>query len=377
MAAPGPQPEKTAVGNFGDAFPSSPSGQDAGLTAEPSGGEAPSLEVAEKTDGSAEGVDRAGTVPALSLPHRGDVWAEDGPGPPASTAKDPEWGSAMQGEEEDTGEAGWGPDASSVEAERLLPEGCKEGVEGFMPTGQSEGVWGTEELPVKKDDGQRDYVCLLEEEEEEREEEEDRAPGSEKPEVTVPSCCLQAEDDGGEDDAECPICTERYDQGRHPLALLNCSHALCAQCLRAIMEAASEADIGRVRCPICRQKTPMMEWEICRHQEELMLLSTVPDPASAGRPLASFSPLPARRPGFWGGVEHHFQVRFHTTRMVGFLPCLRYPPRLIRGLARLEGHCRGGYRLALLGLLAAELLSLLLVFLPIVLLLMLFLILDR
>ncbi|KFW70608.1 E3 ubiquitin-protein ligase TRIM32, partial [Pygoscelis adeliae] len=64
---------------------------------------------------------------------------------------------------------------------------------------------------------------------------------------------------GSED--ECPICTEPYDDQRHKPALLNCNHGLCRACLRAIMDTAAGAELGRVRCPICRQKTPMLVWE--------------------------------------------------------------------------------------------------------------------
>lgn len=179
---------------------------------------------------------------------------------------------------------------------------------------------------------------------------------------------------GSED--ECPICTEPYDDQRHKPALLNCNHGLCRACLRAIMDTAAGAEFGRVRCPICRQKTPMLEWEICKLQEELLLLHAQPGSATA---LATPRPpaLPPRRPGLIGALEHRFQVRFHTSRMFGCLPCVRYPPCLIRGLARLERHCRCCYLLVLALLLAAEMLSLLLIFLPIVLMVLLFLILDK
>lgn len=179
---------------------------------------------------------------------------------------------------------------------------------------------------------------------------------------------------GSED--ECPICTEPYDDQRHKLALLNCNHGLCRACLRAIMDIAAGAEFGRVRCPICRQKTPMLEWEICKLQEELLLLHTQPSSPSA---LAAPRPpsLPPRRPGLAGALEHRFQVRFHTSRMFGCLPCVRYPPCLIRGLGRLERRCRCCYLLVLALLLAAEMLSLLLIFLPIVLMVLLFLILDK
>ncbi|XP_074747222.1 ring finger protein-like [Strix uralensis] len=179
---------------------------------------------------------------------------------------------------------------------------------------------------------------------------------------------------GSED--ECPICTEPYDDQRHKPALLNCNHGLCRACLRAIMDTAAGAEFGRVRCPICRQKTPMLEWEICKLQEELLLLHA--QPGSPGT-LATPRPpaLPPRRPGLAGALEHRFQVRFHTSRMFGCLPCVRYPPCLIRGLERLERRCRCCYLLVLALLLAAEMLSLLLIFLPIVLMVLLFLILDK
>ncbi|KAM9522078.1 ring finger protein-like [Guaruba guarouba] len=178
----------------------------------------------------------------------------------------------------------------------------------------------------------------------------------------------------GED--ECPICTEPYDEQRHKPALLNCNHGLCRACLRAIMDTAASAEFGRVRCPICRQKTPMLEWEICKLQEELLLLHA--QPGSPG-PLVTPRPpaLPPRRPGLAGALEHRFHVRFHTSRMFGCLPCIRYPPCLIRALARLERRCRCCYLLLLALLLAAEMLSLLLIFLPVLLMVLLFLILDK
>lgn len=179
---------------------------------------------------------------------------------------------------------------------------------------------------------------------------------------------------GGED--ECPICTEPYDERRHRPAVLNCGHGLCRACLRAILATGSGSELGRVRCPICRQKTPMLEWEICKLQEELLLLHS--QPGSPGASAASRAPaLPARRPGLAGALEHRFQVRFHTSRMFGCLPCVRYPPCLIRALARLERRCRCCYLVLLALFLAAEMLSLLLIFLPIVLMVMLFLILDK
>lgn len=180
---------------------------------------------------------------------------------------------------------------------------------------------------------------------------------------------------GGSED-ECPICTEPYDEQQHKPALLNCNHGLCRACLRAIMDTAASAEFGRVRCPICRQKTPMLEWEICKLQEELLLLHA--QPGSPGPMVSPQAPaLPPRRPGLAGALEHRFHVRFHSSRMFGCLPCIRYPPCLIRALARLERRCRCCYLLLLALLLAAEMLSLLLIFLPVLLMVLLFLILDK
>ncbi|KAM8796681.1 ring finger protein-like [Eudromia elegans] len=184
--------------------------------------------------------------------------------------------------------------------------------------------------------------------------------------------CLQAAAGAGED--ECPICTEPYDGQWRKQALLNCDHALCGTCLRAIMEAAGSSEFGRVRCPMCRQNTPMLEWEICKLQEELLLLHAQP---VQGPAVSGTAAVPPPRPGVTGALEHHFQVRFHTSRMFGCLPCVRYPLCLIQALGRLERRCRCCYLLLLAALLGAEMLSLFLIFLPIVLLVLLFLILDK
>ncbi|XP_077161103.1 ring finger protein-like [Paroedura picta] len=253
---------------------------------------------------------------------------------------------------------GWLPATAPQEEEEVVLGPLAVEAEGYSMKVE-------QELPSAENIVETEHDCLLEAR--------GWALGRGEPGAVTQACCIQTEDDSvGEQ--ECPICTELYDQDKRRPALLNCSHVLCGQCLRSIMEASSAADIGRVRCPICRQKTPMMEWEICKLQEELLLMNSDPGPAVAP---PSFTTLPARRPGLWGGLEHHFQVRFHTTRMIGFLPCLRYPRSLIQRLAHLERRCRCCYRLALVGLLIFEMLSLLLVFLPIALLLLLFLILDK
>ncbi|XP_030674256.1 uncharacterized protein LOC105740214 [Nomascus leucogenys] len=182
------------------------------------------------------------------------------------------------------------------------------------------------------------------------------------------------EQTAGQGEEECPICTEPYGPREHRLALLNCGHGLCAGCLHRLLGSAPSADLGQVRCPLCRQKTPMLEWEICRLQEELL---------QADRPSRQprrEAPAPQHRnPGPWGSLEHRYQLRFLAGPVGGrgclpFLPC---PPCLGARLwaLREQGPC--ARRLALLSLLALELLGLLLAFTPLLLLGLLFMLLDR
>ncbi|XP_069915758.1 ring finger protein-like [Oryctolagus cuniculus] len=173
---------------------------------------------------------------------------------------------------------------------------------------------------------------------------------------------------------ECPICTEPYGPGQQRLALLNCGHGLCVGCLHRLLGTAPSVDLGRVRCPLCRQKTPVLEWEICRLQEELLQADGPQRPPPPERPAP-----PRRGPGPWGSLEHRYQLRFLAGPAGGqgclpFLPC---PPCLGARLwaLREQGPC--ARRLALLALLALELLGLLLIFTPLLLLGLLFVLLDR
>ncbi|KAF0031176.1 hypothetical protein F2P81_015731 [Scophthalmus maximus] len=66
---------------------------------------------------------------------------------------------------------------------------------------------------------------------------------------------------------ECPVCSERFDsRGDRRVALLHCDHTLCHHCVAGIMGRAR--DPGRLQCPLCRQTTPLPQWEIRRLQEE-------------------------------------------------------------------------------------------------------------
>ncbi|KFO21456.1 hypothetical protein H920_17097 [Fukomys damarensis] len=173
---------------------------------------------------------------------------------------------------------------------------------------------------------------------------------------------------------ECPICTEPYGPSEHRLTLLNCGHGLCSGCLHQLLGTTSSADLGRVCCPLCRQKTPMLEWEICRLQEELLQAD------GPQRPPPPVPPTPAgRRPGPWGSLEHRYQPRFLVGPMGsrGCLPFLPCPPRLGTWLWALRERGPCARRLVLLSLLALELLGLLLIFTPLMLLGMLFMLLDR
>ncbi|XP_039076709.1 uncharacterized protein LOC120222796 [Hyaena hyaena] len=179
---------------------------------------------------------------------------------------------------------------------------------------------------------------------------------------------------GGPSQEECPICTEPYGPGEHRLALLNCGHGLCVDCLHQLLGTAPGTELGRVCCPLCRQRTPTLEWEICRLQEELLQA----DGPQSPRPPTPPAP-PRRGPGPWASLEHRYQLRFLAGPVGGqgclpFLPC---PPCLGARLWALRGRGPCARRLALLGLLALELLGLLLIFTPLLLLGLLFVLLER
>lgn len=118
----------------------------------------------------------------------------------------------------------------------------------------------------------------------------------------------------------------------------------------------------------------MLEWEICRLQEELLQADGPQRPPPPTPPTP-----PGRRPGPWGSLEHRYQPRFLVGPVGsrGCLPFLPCPPCLgIRLWAlRERGPC--ARRLVLLSLLALELLGLLLIFTPLMLLGLLFMLLDR
>lgn len=162
---------------------------------------------------------------------------------------------------------------------------------------------------------------------------------------------------------ECPICTEPYrSQGDHSIALLNCDHTVCQCCLAVMLNRA--ADCSRVQCPLCRQKTPLLQWQIYRLQEDITFCTRPLDPSNA-TPQSE----PEVGTGICSTLEHWLQVRAETARVCG---CLEPPPGLIRAIRRMQRRCRCCYVTLLAMLYMAELSVLMLIFLPVLILVLLF-----
>lgn len=161
---------------------------------------------------------------------------------------------------------------------------------------------------------------------------------------------------------ECPICTELYDASSHKQSLLNCKHVFCDNCIKTMVSKANEPSLGRVSCPLCRQTSPMMEWEIRKMQEQMLdnggiYIQHQPDYVAPE--------IIVRRPGLCGALEYRFQKRFQNGRLIGFPPCVRHPQRLVDGLNRLQHRCHCLYICALVLLLFAEFFCFFFLFVPI------------
>ncbi|CAJ0935455.1 unnamed protein product [Ranitomeya imitator] len=163
-----------------------------------------------------------------------------------------------------------------------------------------------------------------------------------------------------EDHQECPICTELYDTTKHKQSLLNCNHVFCDNCIKTMVHTANHANLCRVTCPICRQTTPMLEWEVRKMQEQMMESGGV----CVQQDYVPPQPL-VRRPGLCGSLEYRFHERFRTGRLFPFPPCLRNPHRLMNKLTQLERRCRCLYLFVLVILLFAEFFCFTFLFLPI------------
>ncbi|KAL4609396.1 hypothetical protein GN956_G23535 [Arapaima gigas] len=168
---------------------------------------------------------------------------------------------------------------------------------------------------------------------------------------------------------ECPICTDSYESsGGRGRAMLNCDHAVCRSCLDDMQKHA--ADGSRACCPLCRQKTPLLSWEIRRMQEETMSLMGASYARSGAAPATSLTPPPPpAEPGTWAALERRLDSRIETATVCG---CFSYPPGLVRGIRRLRLQCHCCYSAGLLLLYLVEISCLLLVFLPVLVLVLLF-----
>ncbi|XP_066502835.1 uncharacterized protein [Hoplias malabaricus] len=179
------------------------------------------------------------------------------------------------------------------------------------------------------------------------------------------------QDDSGSVVDECPICSEPYrSQGDHSMTLLNCDHSLCQRCLATLVKRA--ADCSRVQCPLCRQKTPLLQWEVYRLQEDTAFSSVPPnssmpmlvrsDPGTEAEPPA---------PGLCSVLEQRLLERAETARVCGCFEHPRWTMRLARAMQH-RSRCRCCYLALLVAMYLAELTFLLLVFLPVIVLVILF-----
>lgn len=123
---------------------------------------------------------------------------------------------------------------------------------------------------------------------------------------------------------ECPICSELFDsRGDHRITLLNCDHALCHHCTAGIMRRGK--DPGRLRCPFCRQTTPLPEWEIRRMQEESFSGGVYdPGPALVTHPGPELRAVPP--------LERQLEVHTHICG------CCSYRPCFVRGWRQMRLH---------------------------------------
>ncbi|XP_075294870.1 E3 ubiquitin-protein ligase RNF182-like [Opisthocomus hoazin] len=71
---------------------------------------------------------------------------------------------------------------------------------------------------------------------------------------------------------ECEICCGRFDgRGRRPKRL-RCGHRLCARCLRR-MVALGDVSPRQLRCPFCRQRSPVPGGDVQRLQDDAEALA--------------------------------------------------------------------------------------------------------
>ncbi|CAH2316979.1 E3 ubiquitin- ligase RNF8-A-like [Pelobates cultripes] len=162
---------------------------------------------------------------------------------------------------------------------------------------------------------------------------------------------------------ECPICTEFYDAHEHQRAELHCNHLICDSCVSSIMTLTGHGNVGRISCPICRQQTPMLKFEVRRMQEQMM-----ENIARCNESVRVELDVPTRTPGLCSALEYRFQTRFRNNPRFIFPPCFRYSQGFIEFTFRLKQRSPCAYRTLLFVLLIAEFASFFIIFLPIIIL---------
>lgn len=65
----------------------------------------------------------------------------------------------------------------------------------------------------------------------------------------------------------CPLCRKRF---RSPVRKLNCTHSFCETCL--------ETFTADIKCPTCKEKTPLPVGGICKLQSDYNINSQIDDP---------------------------------------------------------------------------------------------------
>lgn len=117
---------------------------------------------------------------------------------------------------------------------------------------------------------------------------------------------------------ECPICSEPFQtHGEHIVATLHCNHTVCQRCVLAVQRMAR--DPSRLRCPLCRQTTPLPQWDMFSLQEGMYSSSV--HLYEAGRPdpdLRPSSHLSCLR------LMRIYSLYFYVTALILLLLLLAY-----------------------------------------------------
>lgn len=89
-----------------------------------------------------------------------------------------------------------------------------------------------------------------------------------------------------EEEYECKICYNRFDLERHTPKQLSCSHSFCQECLETLH--SREGQGWRIGCPLCRHRTPLLEYKVQNLPNNNALIEALPpqtqrDPSSSSR----------------------------------------------------------------------------------------------